>query len=111
MSKEIKRKEPRYEIGSTVEFEVDENYYQAVVLNSSMTGILIGLDIKVPGEIFTGYKIDIHLFDIFSDTKYTYPSKVIRKGEKEFAVEFLQPLTDLQNTFLDRWLNWQEQNG
>ncbi len=101
------RKHERYQIGSTVEFEYDGNYYQGVVGNSSSGGILITLNEDVPQGLFVGHQLDIHLNDIFSDMKYTFPSKITRKFDREFAIEFIQPLIDSQKKFLERWLNWQ----
>jgi hypothetical protein len=105
LSKE--RQTERYSIGSTAEFVFDGAYYQTVVSNTSMGGVLLELNTTVPLGIFVGFVMDIRLFDIFSDLNYVYPAKVMRKGEKEFAVEFLQPLTSSQEKFLKRWLGWQ----
>lgn len=101
------RKHDRYSIGSTAEFMFDGNYYQGIVSNSSMGGTLLELSVEAPLGIFVGSAVDIRLFDIFSDLSYVYPSKVARKAGRELAVEFLQPLTGVQEKFLERWLGWQ----
>ncbi len=101
------RKEPRIQIGSTADFEFAGTYYNGLVFNSSRSGLLIDLDKHPPEGIHEGNNIDIHLCDIFSDIKYVFPAKVIRWTDHEIAVEFVPPLTDSQNVFLDRWLEWQ----
>jgi len=102
------RRYSRHQIGSTAEFLVEGEYFSGIVVNSSLGGIALELEKNVPSEVFVGSTLDIRLYDIYSDMKYPYPAKVARKSGKELAVEFLQPLTENQEIFLKRWLEWQE---
>ena len=101
------RKEPRRQIGSTAEFEFAGTYYNGMVSNSSKSGLLIDLDKHPPEGIHEGNHVDVHLCDIYSDIKFAFSSMVVRWTDHEIVVEFVQPLTDTQKNFLDRWLEWQ----
>jgi len=72
-----------------------------------MGGLLLAMPEGVPSGIFQEMHMDIRLSDIFSDLEFTYPSRVVRKFDRELAVEFLSPLTASQKKFMERWLNWQ----
>lgn len=101
------RRHSRRQIGSRAEFLLEGEYFGGIVVNSSLGGIALELEKPVPPEVFVGSVLDIRLFDIYSEMKYAYPSKVVRKSGKEVAVEFLLPLTEGQEVFLKRWLEWQ----